>query len=105
MRTAAWLLVLLFAATAVGVALAKAPEVKKATGEITFICPQCKAIKLKVEDKELVLWVNPNCPKKQELMDKIKGLKVGQQITASYFECPKSKKLYLTKIEEPTAEG
>lgn len=104
MRTLAWALTVVFILTALGVVLAAAPEVKKATGEITFVCPQHKAIKLKANDKELVLLVNPNCPRKQELIDKIKGLEVGQQITASYFQCPKSQKLYLTKIEEPAAE-
>ncbi len=101
MRRLAWALTLVFVLTALAAVVAAAPEVKKATGEVTFVCPQHKAIKLKVDDKELVLRVYENCPKKQELMDKIKGLEVGQKITASYFQCPKSKKLYLTKIEEP----
>jgi hypothetical protein len=104
MRTLAWILLALFALVALGAALAEKPEVKQATGEVTFVCPQHKAIKLKADDKELMLWVYQKCPKKQELTEKIKGLEVGQQITVSYFQCPNTKKLYLTKVEEPEPE-
>ena len=104
MRRLAWALMLTFVLAALAAAVTAAPEVKKATGEVTFICPQHKAIKVKVDDKELMLWVNQNCPKKQELMKKIGELKTGQKVTASYFQCPNTKKLYVTKIEEPPAE-
>lgn len=100
MRKLTWLLLAAFVLSCVATAVA-APEVKKATGKVTFICPKHCGIKVKVDDKEIVLFVYDKCPKKDERKKEIAALKVGDTITASYFKCPESNKLYLTKIEKP----
>ena len=101
MRKLTWLLLAAFVLSCVATAVA-APEVKKVTGKVTFICPKHCLVKVKVDDKEMVLRVYDKCPKKDERKKEIAALKVGDTVTASYFECPESKKLYLTKIEKPT---
>jgi len=104
MRPLALLVVVAFVVCALGTALAEKPKVLTAEGKVTFVCPQKCAIKLKVaDDKDLMLLVYPQCPKKDELKKQIGELALHQEIKASYWQCPQTKRLFLTKIEPEAA--
>ncbi|HJN17822.1 MAG TPA: hypothetical protein QGH10_20145 [Armatimonadota bacterium] len=100
MRHIAIAIAIAFVFCALSAAVADGPKIKTAEGDVSFICPQKCAIKVKVgDDKEVLLFVYAKCPKKDDLKEQIGGLSLEDDVKVSYWKSKDGKKLYLTKIE------
>jgi len=91
------LVLVVLAAFMVGSIALAGPEVKQIQGKVLFACPRGAAVKVHSDSATLMLWVNPNCPRREALATQIKALKAGDCVKAEYVAL--DGKNYLTKLE------
>jgi len=74
-------------------------QLKKLVGTVTFICPQCKLIKVKCSGgKVWTFWVDEAAKNAAAIKEQLKQLKVNDPVVVCYTE--KGDKLFIVRVKK-----